>query len=175
MRYSYLGSSPRAGSTMNVDVIVTFVGPGGFQYRVCSCRVVLLYSREKGRYSEESHVGIKPELTDSHKEWGLQHCVTHVCAEIGLYEDMNNIIHIDEKWFELKKRDKSISLLLMRHLPTGKQRTNGTLPRSCSFVLFHGQERLTGMELSGMESLAFGILETLLQHKEPLQKSSRHS
>ncbi|WOH11132.1 hypothetical protein DCAR_0830611 [Daucus carota subsp. sativus] len=69
-----------------------------------------VYNKIKRRSST-----LKPFLTDENKKARLQFCLSMLEEESlphdPTFKDMNNMIHIDEKWFNLSNKEEKFYLL----------------------------------------------------------------
>jgi hypothetical protein len=98
-------------------------------------------------------VHVKPTLTDEHKIERLRFVLTFVERPIGMlyaprayicvlttragrrtryFQDMFDMVHIDEKWFYIHNVSSTFILTEDEELPTSRARTSDSLPWSCS-------------------------------------------
>ena len=72
---------------------------------------------------------IKPTLTDDNKLQRLAWCLDHIDPNTNLYDDMLDVIHLDEKWFNLTEVNKSCYLTSDETNPMRTTRHKGHIPR----------------------------------------------
>ena len=56
------------------------------------------------------NIRIKPILYESHKIHRCNHCLSYIDANTGNFDPMYNTVHVDEKWFFMKRKNSRVYL-----------------------------------------------------------------
>jgi hypothetical protein len=72
---------------------------------------------------------IKPMLTEENKLQRIEWCVDHIDQHTGRYSEMLDVIHVDEKWFNLTETTKQCYLAADEPVPHRTTRHKSHIPR----------------------------------------------
>ena len=72
----------------------------------------MLYRRLKSGELRVHSNTVKPTLTEVNMESRVRFCMSHINFNSGRFQDMMDVIHIDEKWFYLCQNKRTYYLLV---------------------------------------------------------------
>jgi hypothetical protein len=53
---------------------------------------------------------VKPVLTDANKQFRIQYAINNINMDRRLFDSMMDVVHVDEKWFDMKQVKKTYFL-----------------------------------------------------------------
>ncbi|OWY98238.1 hypothetical protein PHMEG_00031039, partial [Phytophthora megakarya] len=78
---------------------------------------------------------IWPTLTAKNKLDRVQHVLSYIDESTHTFEDMDNVMHVDEKWYYEDKDKRSYMLFPGEELPYRSRKIKHFIPKLCSWQL----------------------------------------
>ncbi|ETO99846.1 hypothetical protein F441_22730 [Phytophthora nicotianae CJ01A1] len=100
---------------------------------------------KEGRLHRRS-TRIKPALTTENKHMRVEHVLSYIDDAAHNFEPMENVIHIDKKWFNQDKNTRTYMLLEGELPPQRDRKSKNSTPRLCFSLQydFHRKCRWSG-------------------------------
>ena len=113
----------------------------------------------KSNVFKRTNTTLRPLLTDANKIRRLEFCLQFLNPQTGRFKPMNNIIHIDEKWFNMEKNRRKFYLAKHESPFSARWSQRSGFPNLCSYLRSRDLATIQATESFTTGKLVFGPLQ----------------